>query len=258
MLFGLSWQTYAVAVPLVFLSGLVDAVAGGGGLISLPAYLLAGLPPHQAVATNKLASSMGTSVSTTRFILNRCVDWGLAVPSAVLAVLGAAAGAKLILSIDEAVMKYFLLAVLPVAAFFVLRKRTFDETALTPCPRKKQFLIVLLASFVIGMYDGFYGPGTGTFLLLIYTQAAKMDVRTAAGNVKIVNLSSNIGSLAVFLASGQAVVPLGLIAGGACILGHYLGSGMVLKNGGKIVRPIVLVVLALLFVRVGLELLGIA
>jgi uncharacterized membrane protein YfcA len=141
-----------------------------------------------------------------------------------------------------------LLFALPVVAFFMLRKKDLDEHA-APIARKKQWLIVLTASLVIGVYDGFYGPGTVTFLLIVYSQLAKMPVRLAAGNVKAVNFASNLGSLAVFILSGRTLYALGLIAGLFSLLGSYLGSGMVLKNGSKIVRPVIICVLALLFIK---------
>ena len=258
MILGIPWQTLIIVVPLVFLSGLMDAVAGGGGLISLPAYLIAGVSPHQAVATNKLSSTMGLTVSTGRYLAKGYIDWGLAVPSAILGILGAALGAKLILLIPESVMRWFLIAVLPIVAVLVLKKRSFDDSELTPVPRRRQLVIVSAASLVIGMYDGFYGPGTGTFMLLVLTQFAHLGVRQASGNVKIMNLSSNLGALTTFLLNGRAIVPLGLIAGVAAIAGQYIGSGLVISNGGKIVRPIVLCVLGLLFIRVILELTGLA
>lgn len=244
-----SYWSLLVICPLVFAASLLDAVAGGGGLISLPAYLIAGLPPHNAIATNKLSSSIGTVASTARFIKNKCVDWPTAIPSAALAVLGSIAGAKLVLAIDDDVIRYIMLALVPLLAFVVLKKRDLSEDDLEPASRKRQFLIVCLAALFVGMYDGFYGPGTGTFLLIAYTQLAKLPLRLAAGNVKIANLSSNIGSLTVFLLSGQAIVPLGLIAAVFAVSGHFLGAGLLLKNGGKIVKPFVLVVLGLLLIR---------
>ena len=107
---------------------------------------------------------------------------------------------------------------------------------------------------VVGAYDGFYGPGTGTFLLLIYCNLAKMDVRTAGGNVKLVNLSSNIGAFVTSLRSGQVFLVLGLIGAVTSIAGHYVGSGLAIKNGSKIVRPTVVIVLILLAVKVVYEL----
>ena len=243
------YWTLLIICPLVFAASLLDAVAGGGGLISLPAYLIAGLPPHNAIATNKLSSSIGTVASTARFIRNRCVDWPTAIPSALLAVLGSIAGAKLILMIDDNAIRYIMLVLVPVLAFVVLKKRDLSTDELEPVSRKRQFLVVCVAALFVGMYDGFYGPGTGTFLFIAYTQLAKMPVRMAAGNVKIANLSSNIGSLAVFLINGQAILPIGLIAAVFAVAGHFIGAGVLLKNGAKVVKPFVLVVLSLLFVR---------
>ena len=243
------YWTLLIICPIVFAASLLDAVAGGGGLISLPAYLIAGLPPHNAIATNKLSSSIGTVASTARFIRNKCVDWPTAIPSALLAVLGSIAGAKLILMIDDDAIRYIMLVLVPVLAFLVLKKRDLSTDELEPVSRKRQFLVVCVAALFVGMYDGFYGPGTGTFLFIAYTQLAKMPVRMAAGNVKIANLSSNIGSLAVFLINGQAILPIGLIAAVFAVAGHFIGAGVLLKNGAKVVKPFVLVVLSLLFVR---------
>ena len=114
--------------------------------------------------------------------------------------------------------------------------------------------VVWAASLVIGAYDGFYGPGTGTFLLLVFCHLAKLDVRTASGNVKLVNFSSNIGALATSLLAGKVLVPIGLIAAAFSMAGHYIGAGLAIKNGSRIVRPVVLVVLALLAVKLVLEL----
>ena len=108
------------------------------------------------------------------------------------------------------------------------------------------------------MYDGFYGPGTGTFLLIAFCKLAKMDLRTASGNVKIVNLSSNIGALITSLIAGKVLVPIGLIAAVFAVSGQYLGAGMMIKNGTKIVTPIIFTVLALLFAKIVLELFGVS
>ena len=246
---SVNYLSLLIICPLVFAASLLDAIAGGGGLISLPAYLLAGLPPHNAIATNKLSSSIGTVASTARFIRNKCVDWPTAIPSAALAVVGSIAGANLVLAISDNTIRYIMLVLIPLLAFVVLKKRDFDAEFLEHVSRRRQFIVICLAALVVGMYDGFYGPGTGTFLLLAYTQLAKLPLRLAAGNVKIANLSSNVGSLVVFLLNGQAIVPLGLIAAVFALLGHFLGAGLLLNNGSKIIKPFILVVLGLLFVR---------
>ena len=237
----------------VFLASFTDAIAGGGGIISVPTYLLAGVPMHMALGTNKVSSGIGTAVSTARFIKNGYIDWKLGIPSVALALVGSFAGTSIQLMIDEVYLQYLLLIVLPVVAFVVLRQRQFPEER-GEIDRRKQCAIVWLASFVVGAYDGFYGPGTGTFLLLIYCNLAKMDVRTAGGNVKLVNLSSNIGAFVTSLRSGQVFLVLGLIGAVTSIAGHYVGSGLAIKNGSKIVRPTVVIVLILLAVKVVYEL----
>lgn len=252
----LSWTTLLIVCPLVFLAGFVDSIAGGGGLISLPAYLLAGIPPHQAIATNKMSSSIGTTVSTARYLKNGYVNYRIAIPSMLMAILGANIGARLILLIPEKYIQYILLIALPVVAFFVLRNKPLESEQAVEITPRRQLVLAVMMSFLLGLYDGFYGPGTGTFLLLIYTQLCHMSVKEAAGTVKLSNLSSNIMSFIIFLQKGQTIVLLGAIAGVFCLLGHFIGSGMVMKNGYKIVRPIVIVVLVLLFLKVISGLIG--
>lgn len=247
-----SIHSFLIVCPLVFLAGLVDAVAGGGGLISLPAYLLAGVPVHNAIATNKLSSTIGTSVSTFRFCKNKYADLGTAVPSIAAALIGSVLGANLALRTDERIMKYVMLAVLPVVAFYVMQKRDLEERHSEEISRRKVLLIATAASFVIGCYDGFYGPGTGTFLLLVYTGLAGMDLRTASGNTKLVNLSSNIAALITWIVNGKIVAVLGLAGAIFCMAGHYVGAGMVMQKGTKVVRPVILTVLGLLFLKVGI------
>lgn len=251
----LSLRMVLIVVFGVFLASFMDGVAGGGGIISVPTYFLAGLPAHLALGTNKLSSCIGTAVSAGRFIRSGYVDWKLGVPSIILALVGAHFGTKLQLALDERYLKWLLLIVLPIVAFVVLRQRTLPEER-GDIPPAKQAAIVLAASLLVGAYDGFYGPGTGTFLLLIFCNWGKMDVRTAAGNVKLVNLASNLGSLFTSLMNGKVFIVLGLIGALSSIAGHYIGSGLAIKDGSKIVKPTVLVVLALLAVKVVYELIA--
>lgn len=246
----LTVYTFLIVCPLVFLASFVDAVAGGGGLIALPAYLLAGVPMHNAIATNKLSSAAGTVISTVRFCKNKFVDWGLAVPCISMALLGSYIGANLALLASDRFLKLMLIPVLPVVAFYVLKKKSLGDAQEVAISRKKQWLICGLSSLVVGAYDGFYGPGTGTFLLLFYTGAAKMTMAKASGNMKLANLSSNVAAMVVFLFSGKIVITLGLAAAVFSIAGHYVGAGMVMKNGSKIVKPIILVVIVLLFIKI--------
>ncbi len=242
--------TFLIVCPLVLLAGFVDAIGGGGGLISLPAYLIAGLPAHQAVATNKLSSTCGTSVTTARFAIRRLIDWSMALPCMAAGLLGAFAGAKLSLLVDPDVLTKVLYVVLPLTAVLVLRKNVLRETPDTTMSRKKTVLIAAAVSLAIGVYDGFYGPGTGTFLIVLFSLLARLDVRAANGLCKAVNLTTNVTSLIVFLRGGQVLIALGLAAAACNMLGNWLGSGMAIKSGVKITRPIIIFVLLLLALRV--------
>lgn len=240
----------------VFLASLMDAIAGGGGIISVPTYLIAfaGLPAHYALGTNKLSSAVGTMFSTGRFIRQGYVDWRLFAPAAIFSLLGAVGGTWLQLHTPDVILKYLLLVVLPVVAVVTLRNHNWpDETAAMQFSRRAA--AVWAASLIIGAYDGYYGPGTGTFLMLIFIRMGKMDTRHAAGGVKVINLASNIGSLFTALTAGTVYVAVGLIAAIASILGHYLGAGLAIRNGSRIVQPTVILVLMLLTVKVGSELL---
>lgn len=240
----------------VFLASFMDAIAGGGGIISVPTYLLAfhGLPTYFALGTNKLSSGIGTVFSTARFIKNGYVKWSLALPSIAFALLGSMGGTWLQHHTPEIVLKYLLLIVLPVVAIVTLRTRQWPDQP-GEISFAKQAAIVWAASALIGAYDGYYGPGTGTFLMIVFVRLAKLDTRTAAGNVKVVNLSSNLGSLFTAWRAGYLFWGVGLIAAAASIAGHYIGAGLAIKNGSKIVKPTVVIVLILLAVKVLSELL---
>ena len=247
---NLSPVSFLIVCPLLFLAGLVDSIGGGGGLISLPAYLLTGLPVHQAIATNKLSSACGTSLSTIRFLKHGLVNLKLAIPSVIAALVGSSLGAQLSLRVSEDVMKYILFAVLPIAAFFVLNRRLFRDRGGETVVNGKTILVCILSALIIGGYDGFYGPGTGTFLIIAFTVFAKMSVNAANAQAKVINLTSNLTSLTFFLINGQVVFLLG-IAGAICnMAGNYLGSGLAMSRGSKIVQPVILAVLALLFLKI--------
>lgn len=237
----------------VFCASFVDAIGGGGGIISVPVYLLAGLPAHFALGTNKLSSCLGTAASTFRYLKNGFVDWSLALPSVGFALVGAHFGTRLQISVNERYLKYTLLVVLPIVAAVLFKQKSFPEEQ-GELKTELRAAVVWGASLLLGAYDGFYGPGTGTFLLLIFCNFAKMDLRKASGNVKIVNLSSNLGAVITSAVAGKVLFPIGLIAAGFSIAGHYIGAGMTIKNGARAVRPVILIVLGLLAVKVLSEL----
>lgn len=242
---------FLIVCPLVFLAGFVDAIAGGGGLISLPAYLLSGVPAHVAIATNKLSSATGTAVSTGRFLKRGYVPVKLSLCAAAIALVGSSIGANISMLLPEQVLRGMLLAVLPVVAFYVLKNKNIGEHRQGGSRTKKQLLLIAMgAALIIGIYDGLYGPGTGTFLLLILTGLGRMELKDAAGTTKVINLASNVAALATFIYHGQVYWALGLTASVFSIAGHYTGAGLVAKDGKRVVRPVVLTVLCILFIKV--------
>lgn len=246
----LTAEMFLIVCPMLFLAGLVDAIGGGGGLISLPAYLLAGVPIHNAIATNKLSSTCGTTLATVRFIRQGLVNWRLALPTIVFAVLGSSLGARASLAAEERVMETVLFLVLPVAAFLVLNPKLFrdrQEQELTL--NRKTWMTALFSSFLVGMYDGFYGPGTGTFLIVAFTVFAGLNIRTANAQAKVINLTTNLTSLTIFLLNGQVFFLLGLAAALCNMAGNYVGAGLAMTKGSKITRPVILLVLCLLFLK---------
>lgn len=251
---NITFTTYLILCPLVFLGAFVDSIGGGGGLISLPAYLLCGLPPHMAIATNKLSSACGTTISTLKFAKEKLINYKLAVPTILTALLGSAIGAKLSLFANEDILKIVLIPVLFIAAFFVLNKNLFGkEYDNSTGINVRTYIIASVASLVIGMYDGFYGPGTGTFLIIVLNLFAHLNIRQANAQTKTINLTTNLTSLTVFIINGQVVWKLGIVAAIFGIAGNYLGAGLAIKNAGKITRPVILVVLAILLIKILFE-----
>lgn len=239
-------QQLLILLPIIFISGFVDSIAGGGGIISLPAYQVVGLNPTMVLGTNKLSASIGSLTSTARFIKNKSFSKKI-FPSIAFALIGSAIGAEIAVNVDDLILKYILIGALPVLAVFMLFKKDFkDDERYQQYSKLKLFVMCALVAFVIGMYDGFFGPGTGTFLILLYTSVVGFSLRESLGNAKIINFSTNIAAVVVFMYNGQIDYRLALPAAGAAILGNYIGTGLAIKNGKKIVRPMLVVVLTLL------------
>ena len=247
----LTIQTFLIVCPLLFLAGLVDAIGGGGGLISLPAYLLSGVPIHNAIATNKLSSACGTTLATVRFIRQGLVNWRLALPTIAFAVLGSSLGAHLSMATGEGIMEKILFVVLPVVAFLVLNPRIFHDNREAEIRlNRRTLLTAILSSFAVGIYDGFYGPGTGTFLIIAFTVFARLNIRTANAQAKVINLTTNITSLTIFILNGQVVFLLGLAAAVCNMAGNYVGAGRAMTRGSRNTRPGILLVRLLRFLKV--------
>lgn len=247
---------FLIVCPLALVAGFVDAIAGGGGLISLPAYFFAGLPAHAAIATNKLSSTLGTAVATARYALFGYMVRRFVITGVACGLIGSAVGANLALLADATVLMVFMLAALPPVAVLVFRAKDLNRFSERPLPPAAALAATAVIALVVGVYDGFYGPGTGTILMLLLTAVGRQDVKSAAGTTKAVNLATNAAALAVFLVNGQVLIGLGLAAAAFNIAGNWLGSTFFDKKGALILRPIMLVVIALFAAKLVADLLA--
>lgn len=238
---------WAIVCPLVFLGGIIDAIAGGGGLVTLPAYLLAGLPAHTAAGTNKCGNVFGTALATTRFLRQGHIHRNSAIIAAIAALVGSHLGAKLNLLLPSEILYYIMLIAVPVLAIALGRNRDFGSMSRIDKFSPRTLLIISgLVGFFVGGYDGFFGPGAGTFLMLSFTGLCGFDLLTASGNTKVVNTASNAAALITFAMAGQVLWAVGLPAAACNMVGSYIGSNLALKNGAKIIRPMFFVVLTIL------------
>ena len=244
-----------IVCPLVFLAGFIDSIAGGGGLISLPAYYMAGLPPHLALGTNKMSSSVGLVFSTGTYIKEGYVYKPL-IPVAVAgALIGSWIGARSVLLLDEIVLRWIMIIAIPILALIILLKKDLLSPETREINRVREQIIAAVTSLIIGWYDGFFGPGAGTFLLLAFVGILKLDAVTASGNAKIVNFCSNIGALTVFIMAGTVNYALALPGAAFAILGNIIGARLTIKNGAKIIKPVMLVVVLILMITIVRDLL---
>ena len=241
--------TFLIVCPLTFLGGFVDAVAGGGGLISLPAYMIAGLPVHNAIATNKLSSGMGTTIATYRLARLGHIPWRKAALCILMAIIGSSTGARLALMVDAELFKRIMLVIIPLTAIYVMRNKNMDEPK-EPLGDRQTVLRASLVALLIGVYDGFYGPGTGTFLILLLSAFAHISLKESNGIAKSINLTTNLSSLAVYLLNGKVIILLGLAGGLFGIAGNYIGVTFFEKKGSKAVRPLMIIVLVIFFIRI--------
>lgn len=252
----LSLTTYLIVCPLVFLAGFIDSIAGGGGLISLPAYLLAGLPAHITLGTNKTAMSIGTFTATLKYFKAGQIDWRVGLFSAVASFIGAIGGSTLSLAISDKALRIVMLAVIPAVAVFLLIKRNFGTSPAVDrqLSRRRVAATSLAIGLVVGCYDGLIGPGTGTFLILAFTGFLGFDLLKSSACAKVANLMSNIASMIVFSMSGKVLFLLAIPAAVFAAAGNYLGAKLAIKGGAKYVRYTVFVVIGLLFVKMAVEL----
>ena len=244
-----------IVCPLLFLAGFADAIAGGGGTISVPSALLAGIPIHTVYGTNKFAMSFGTLTSVIQYGRSGNIGWRVALFAAAGALVGSPLGALLAMRLSEKYLSYCLMVLLPAAAVFLSLNKSFGQA---PKPRRRtprqEAVIAILIGFVVGAYDGFFGPGAGTFYMLLFCSLLGTDLVQASGNAKVVNLASNAGALIAYIAGGTVWFAAGIPMALCTIAGNFLGSRLAIKNGARFIRPIMAVMILLMLGKLVIDL----
>ena len=242
-----TFQMLLIVCPLVFLASAIDAIGGGGGLISLPAYLLTGLPPAVASGSNKFSASLGTLIATFRYFKSGKLNVKPALCAVLGALPGAYLGAELLKRCDPKIVQIMLIIMIPIMAAILLLKKNTD---IQPKPINNARLVGCFAlGLACGFYDGFFGPGTGTLLIMGLTYLIGMDMVTASGSAKLINLASNCSALTSLIVGKKVLFALSIPAAAFSIAGGYLGSWLAIRKGAKFVRQIMLVVMALLIIK---------
>jgi uncharacterized membrane protein YfcA len=227
----------------------MDAVGGGGGLVTVPALLAVGLPPHLALGTNKGQSVFGSFASLLRFSHAGLVDRRAARFAFPLALAGSSAGVALALAIRPEVLRPVVLALLIAAAVIVLAVRP-PEGAQAAVPAGRARAIWALAALIIGAYDGFFGPGTGTFLILVSVALLHQPLSRATADAKVVNFGSNVAAVAFFASRGAILWKVALPMAGAQLVGGFLGAHLAVRRGDRFIRAVVVMVVLALVVKI--------
>lgn len=245
-------QVLLYGLPLAFIAGFIDAVAGGGGTITLPALLFMGLPAANAVATNKLLAIFGSASATWQYHKAGHIDWPLMTRLIPLALLGSLLGAYTVHFVNPNIFKWLVAVVVLAVGVLVLSNKNFGleerYSGLTP----KVLALTLPATLIIGFYDGFIGPGTGTFLMFVFAMAGFNLVR-ASGNAKAINFATNIAAFLYFIVKGKMIFWIGLPMGIANALGAYAGSQAAMLRGSGFVKLIYAIIVALVAIKLFLD-----
>lgn len=248
---GMGWGVLGGLFAAASVAGFVDTIAGGGGLITLPMLLLAQVPPVQALATNKLQGSFGTLTSSWSMLRQKLVRWQSVRGSFTASLLGAAAGALAVQHVHPQALNIAIPVVLGIVGLYFLfsPKAGLDQTR----PRMGQRLYSRLVVPAIGFYDGFFGPGTGSFFSLVGVALRGQTLVTATAHAKWLNFASNIASLAVFVIGGKVLWLVGGVMIAGQMIGAWLGTHAVVRGGARLIRPLIVVMCALMLLRYAWE-----
>jgi len=243
----LATETLLLLIVIAGIAGMIDAIAGGGGLLALPALLWAGLPPVQALATNKLQGTFGTFTASWHFLRSGEIDLRRLRIPIMLTFAGSVTGTLAVQYLgSDLLMRIVPALLIAFALFFLFSPRIGDQDAQH---RIGHGLFGLLIGFSIGFYDGFFGPGTGTFFAAAFVLLLGYNLRRATAGTKVLNFTSNIASLLFFAMAGEVVWAIGLPMGLAQMAGAWLGSHLVIRHGTRLIRPLLVVVSLAISVR---------
>ena len=244
----LTAHMFLIVCPLALLAGFVDAVVGGGGLISLPAYYLAGLPASTAAGTNKLSATMGTVLAVYQYGKSGKIHRRIGLASGIAAAAASALGVLVMKQLPDHTVRVLVMCCIPVAAALTLRGRgkAHPERHFSV---RTMMLLAVGVGLCVGFYDGLVGPGTGTFLILLFVHIFGLEDVMASGTAKVTNLLSNLAALTNLLLTGDVLWLLGLPAGLCAMVGAQLGSRLTIRNGSRFVRGMMLCVLFLLLAK---------
>jgi uncharacterized membrane protein YfcA len=249
----LALPTLLALIAAAFFAGAVDAIGGGGGLIMVPALLAAGLPPHLALGTNKGQSLFGSLAATVRYAKAGLVDGRVARVTFPAAFLGALGGSTLVLVIRPEVLRPLVLALLILAALLVTLARPRPREG-TRTPRSRILPIAGLIALGVGIYDGFFGPGAGTFYIAGFVGLLGLSMARASADAKVANFASNAAAAAIFAHKGVVIWAIALPLAGGQLLGGFLGAHLAVRRGDRFVRAVVLLVVIALVIKIGRDL----
>ncbi|GKU76188.1 TSUP family transporter [Paenibacillus sp. L3-i20] len=244
----LTWEIIIIIVVGGFLAAFIDSVVGGGGLIALPALLAAGLPPHLALGTNKLAGTMSSLTSTITFLRSGNIDLKMTSKLVPLAAIGAITGTLLVQFVPSEWLRPLVIVLLIIVTIYTLFRRDWGSIATFRSHSKRSWIAMAVTALLLGSYDGFFGPGTGSFLIFAFLILG-LDFVKAAGNAKLLNLTSNVCSLVVFICLSSVSYGIGLLMGAAMVLGSLVGSRVAIRQGACYVKPLFIGVSTLLITR---------
>lgn len=249
------WMNLLFICPLLFLAGVIDGISGGGGIIALPAYIMTGMPMNFAYGCNKMQSCVGTFAALVKYWKSGFVDIKAALIAAATAIIGSFISTRIMLTLEDGTIKIIIAAAMCfiITLTFLTNKVQSGERSQIILTGKTA-LICLAIGLVLGLYDGFFGPGGGTIALMLFTLIFRYDIRTGTGNGKVIIVVSNLIALINYIIEGTILYQIAIPASIANILGSYLGAYLAVRNGRKLVKKFLFLVVVILIVQAVMKL----